>query len=42
MIDVREPTSVGLSVYISESGEIPKWIRPQEKGYEVVAKLPQD
>ena len=32
----------GVSVFISRSSGIPKWIRPQKKGSEVVAKLPQD
>ena len=32
----------GVSVFISGSSGIPKWIRPQKKGSEVVAKLPQD
>ena len=38
----RQLQDIGVSVLISGSSGIPKWIRPQKKGSEVVAKLPQD
>ena len=41
-IDVGDPRSVGVSVFASGGGGIPKWIRPRKKGSGVVAKLPQD
>ena len=41
-IDVRQPDFIKIDVLISGRIGIPKWITHQKKGFQVVAKLPQD